>query len=129
VNPATLNGYTGAVIQNAAGISLTELGFDYRAGSQCGTDSPHFVVVTTDGVTHTVAGCASGTGTTQSAAMMGWIRLRFDPAEAMPAINPRDQVQSISVVLNKGSNQNPSGAGTIVVIDNIEVNGVIVPKR
>jgi len=32
-------------------------------------------------------------------------------------------------VLNKGSNQNPSRAGTIVVIDNIEVNGVIVPKR
>jgi hypothetical protein len=126
---APADGYAGAVIQNAVGISLTELGFDYRAGIQCSADTPHFVVVTTDGVTHTLGGCASGAGTTQSTATMGWIRLRFDPTKATPQIQPTSHLQSITVVLDKGPNQNPNAAGSIAVIDNIDVNGVIVPKR
>src|SRR5579864_6241082 len=50
----------GVVIRDVEGISLTQLGYDIRVGSQCTATSPRFVVVTTDDVVHKI-GCASGT--------------------------------------------------------------------
>ena len=130
---APVTALAGATIQNVTGISLTELGFDFRAGITCSTDSPHFVVVTTDGVTHTVGGCSSSAAAGQTTAPMGWMRLRFNPSQATPPIQAADQVQSISVVLDKGANQPGSSptqnaTGSIVVIDNITINGTIVGK-
>ena len=130
---ASVTALAGATIQNVTGISLTELGFDFRAGITCSTDSPHFVVVTTDGVTHTVGGCSSSAAAGQTTAPMGWMRLRFNPSQATPPIQAADQVQSISVVLDKGANQPGSSptqnaTGSIVVIDNITINGTIVGK-
>ena len=130
---APVTALAGATIQNVTGISLTELGFDFRAGITCSTDSPHFVVVTTDGVPHTVGGCSSSAAAGQTTAPMGWMRLRFNPSQATPPIQAADQVQSISVVLDKGANQPGSSptqnaTGSIVVIDNITINGTIVGK-
>src|SRR3989441_158637 len=68
----------GAVIKNAQGLTLTELGFDVREGGQCSAGSPHFVVVTNDDVTHVVGGCVKGT--TQTSLAIGWKRMRFDPS-------------------------------------------------
>src|SRR6266849_5519927 len=122
---ASAGTWAGAVIQNVTGISLTELGFDFRASIQCSTNSIQFVVITTDGVKHTVGGCTSSPTTPPSSAPAGWMRLRFDPSQATPTpISKTDQVQSISIELDKGS----TSTGSIAVIDNIEINGVPVGK-
>jgi uncharacterized protein with FMN-binding domain len=119
---ASTSTWAGAVIQNVTGMSLTELGFDFRASIPCSSDSAYFMVVTTDGVKHSVGGCTSSPTTPPSSAPAGWMRLRFDPKQATPAIN--SPVQSISIELNKGS----VTTGSIAVIDNIEINGMPVGK-
>lgn len=108
---------------------LTELGFDVRQGGHCTASSPHFVVVTSDDVTHFFTGCA--TGTIQTAPAAGWIRVRFDPAnpaQASPPIAPGQQIKSIAVVLDEGPEASPNPGGGLVVLDNIDVNGVIIGK-
>jgi hypothetical protein len=119
---APASAWAGAVIQNVTGMSLTELGFDFRAGIQCSADSVHFLVVTTDTMPHTVGGCTSSSTLPPSSAPTGWMRLRFNPSQASPPIT--SPVQSISLVLEKGS----TSTGSIAVIDNIEINGVPVGK-
>jgi hypothetical protein len=116
--------WSGAVIQNVTGMSITELGVDFRASIHCSTNSIHFLVVTTDGKSHTVGGCTSSTNlaTPSSTWPSGWTRLRFEASQASPAIN--SPVQSISIVLDKGS----TSMGSIAVIDNIQVNGTPVGK-
>jgi hypothetical protein len=108
---------------------LTELGFDVRQGSHCTATSPHFVVVTSDNVTHVLTGCAKGSAQTPPAA--GWIRVRFDPAnpaQANPAIPGGQQIKSIAVVLDEGPEATAKLGGGLVVLDNIEVNGVVIDK-
>ena len=108
---------------------LTELGFDVRQGGHCTANSPHFVVVTSDDITHVLTGCAKGT--IQTAPAQGWIRVRFDPAnpaQASPPIAPGQQIKSITIVLDEGPEATPKPGGGLVVLDNIDVNGVIVGK-
>jgi hypothetical protein len=108
---------------------LTELGFDVRQGGHCTAKSPHFVVVTSDDVTHVLTGCANGT--IQTAPARGWIRVRFDPAnpaQASPPVSPGQQIKSIAIVLDEGPEATPNPGGGLVVLDNIDVNGVIVGK-
>jgi len=110
-------------------VKLTELGFDVRQGGQCTANSPHFVVVTSDDVTHVVTGCANGT--IQTAPAQGWIRVRFDPAnpaQASPPVAPGQPIKSIAIVLDGGPEATPNPGGGLVVLDNIDVNGVIVGK-
>ena len=114
--------HAGAVIQNAQGLTLTQLGFDVSDSGQCTATSPRFVVVTTDDVMHIVGGCAKGTA--QPVPSVGWRRVQFDPSkpeQASPPITPGQQVKSIAVVLD--------AAGGLVVLDNISVSGVIVRKQ
>jgi hypothetical protein len=109
---------------------VTELGFDIRQGSHCTAKSPHFVVVTSDNVTHVLTGCANGSVQTPPAA--GWIRVRFDPAnpsQASPVITPDQQIKSIAVVLDEGPEATATPGGGLAVLDNIEVNGVVVGKE
>jgi Viral BACON domain len=108
---------------------LTELGFDVRQGGHCTATSPHFVVVTSDEVTHILTGCAHGS--IQTAPAPGWIRMRFDPtnpAQANIPIAPGQQIKSIAIVLDEGPESTPNLAGGLVVLDNIDVNGVIIGK-
>jgi hypothetical protein len=122
----------GALIRNADGLSLTELGFDYREGGQCTATSPYFEVVTTDGRTHVVGGCSKGT-IQQPPPAAGWTRVRFnlsDPnQQSSPPINPSDHVKSIELVLDQGPETGASAAGGLVVIDNIDINGMLVGKK
>src|SRR2546425_115062 len=120
----------GAVIKNAQGLTLTELGFDVREGGQCSAGSPHFVVVTNDDVTHVVGGCVKGT--TQTSLAIGWKRMRFDPSKpelASPPITPGQQVKSIAVMLDQGPEAGANAGGGLVVLDNISINGKVVAKK
>jgi len=119
---ALATAWAGASIQNVTGMSLKELSFDFRASIPCSADSPHFVVVTTDGVKHMVGGCTSSPNAPPSSAPTGWTRLWFDLSQGTQAIS--SPIQSISLVLDKGT----ASTGSIAVIDNIEVNGVLVGK-
>jgi hypothetical protein len=113
------------VIRNAEGITLTELGFDIRNGGQCTTKSPRIVVVTSDDVVHKI-GCS--TGTAQPSPATGWKRLRFDPsnpAQTAPSIAPGTKVKSIHIVLDDG----PETGTSMVVLDNINVNGALIGKQ
>jgi hypothetical protein len=115
----------GVVIRDVEGISLTQLGYDIRVGSQCTALSPRFVVVTTDDVVHKI-GCASGTA--QPAPVAGWKRLRFDPAnpaQTVPAIPAGSKVKSIHLVHDGG----PEAGSSIVVLDNIDINGKIIGQQ
>ena len=115
----------GVVIRDVEGIALTELGYDIRTGSQCSATSPRFVVVTTDEVVHKI-GCV--TGTAQPAPTAGWKRLRFDPtnpAQTVPAIAAGSKVKSIHLVHDGG----PETGSSIVVLDNIDINGKIIGQQ
>ena len=115
----------GVVIRDVEGISLTQLGYDIRVGSQCTATSPRFVVVTTDDVVHKI-GCAGGTA--QPAPVAGWKRLRFDPAnpaQTVPAIPAGSKVKSIHLVHDGG----PEAGSSIVVLDNIDINGKIIGQQ
>jgi hypothetical protein len=115
----------GVVIRDVEGITLTELGYDIRQGGQCTTKSPRFVVVTSDDVVHKI-GCA--TGTAQTAPAAGWKRLRFDPAnpaQTVPAISPGTKVETIHLVLDDG----PETGSSIVVLDNININGKFIGQQ
>src|SRR5215469_10652417 len=120
----------GAQLVGAENLTkLTELGFDVRQGGHCTANSPHFVVVTSDDVTHVLTGCANGT--IQTAPAPGWIRVRFDPAnpaQASPPVAPGQSIKSIAIVLDQGPEATPNPGGGLVVLDNIDVNGVIVGK-
>jgi len=115
----------GVVIRDVEGISLTELGYDIRQGGQCTAMSPRFVVVTSDDVVHKI-GCA--TGTAQPAPAAGWKRLRFDPAnpaQTVPVIAAGSKVKSIHLVLDGG----PETGSSIVVLDNININGKFIGQQ
>jgi Viral BACON domain len=115
----------GVVIRNVEGITLTELGYDIRTGGQCTAKSPRFVVVTMDDVVHKI-GCS--TSTSQPAPAAGWTRLRFDPtnpAQTAPAIAAGTKVKSIYLVLDGG----PETGASLVVLDNIDINGTLIGKQ
>jgi hypothetical protein len=121
---APTNGWAGAIIQNVNGMSLTEVGFDFNADIQCSKNTVHFIITTADGTSHTLGGCTSSSTTTQSSSPTGWMRLRFDPSKASPAIAPNEHVQSMSIELGNGS----GSTGSIAVIDNIYINSAFIGK-
>ena len=95
-------------------------GLRYPPGSLCTLKGPRFVVVTSDGVVHTLGGC--GLANAQPAPAKGWQRFRFDRAKAVPTIAPDLTTKSIALVLEDG----PDADGGMVVLDNINVNGNFV---
>jgi large repetitive protein len=122
---ASSQAQAGVVMRDVEGVSLTVLGYDIRQGGQCTAKSPRFVVVTSDDVVHKI-GCA--TGIAQAAPAAGWKRLRFDSAnsaQTSPAIAPGTRVKSIYLVLDDG----PETGSSIVVLDNINVNGKVIGEQ
>jgi Viral BACON domain len=115
----------GVVLRTVEGMTLTELGYDIRNGGQCTAMSPRFVVVTSDDVVHKI-GCS--TGTSQPAPAAGWKRLRFDPTnptQTSPVIQSGSKVKSIYLVLDGG----PESGASLVVLDNIDINGTLIGKQ
>jgi hypothetical protein len=115
----------GVQVRDVEGMSVTELGYDIRNGGQCTATTPRFAIVTSDEVVHK-AGCA--TGTSQPAPAAGWKRLRFDPAnpaQMSPPIAPGSKIKSVYLLMDGG----PETGASIVVLDNVDVNGKIIGKQ
>jgi hypothetical protein len=115
----------GVAIRDVEGMSITELGYDIRNGGQCTATTPRFAVVTTDEVVHK-SGCAAGT--TQPAPAAGWKRLRFDPAspaQMNPPIAAGSKVKSVYLMMDGG----PETGSSIVVLDNVDINGKTISKQ
>src|SRR6478609_1462351 len=105
------NAAAGAEIPGVDGITLTELGFDYRNDGYCGAGAPRFNVFTDDGALNHFFGCSYGVHTNLG---NGWTRVRYTAADGLPPVS--SSVSSIEIVLDE------EGA---VYIDNIDVNGAI----
>lgn len=114
----------GAQVNGVKGVTLSELGFDYRNDGWCGAGAPRFNVSTTVG-TYFFFGCTYGTHTVVDA---DWTRVRFGNGDAFPAdgVTPwpgfgTAVVTGISVVFDEGTDV---GSGK-AYLDNIDVNGVL----
>lgn len=125
--PTTDNSAAGASIKGVSGITLTELGFDYKNGGHCGAGAPRFNVQASDGF-HFLGGCSNGTPMPAPAA--GWTRVRIDPsnpAQAFPPIASGATIVSISLIFDEGTDTGPDFTGA-VILDNIDVNGTLIGK-
>jgi hypothetical protein len=121
----------GARITGVAGMTLSELGFDYRNGGHCGAGAPRFNVEITSepaGTDH-FFGCADGTQAPAPQDPTQWTRVRFTLAQASPPVPPNSTIRSISIVFDEGtdtpSTQDPNGVG-LATIDNIDINGHLI---
>jgi hypothetical protein len=125
--PTTTNAAAGAAITGVDGITLTELGFDYKIGGHCGAGAARFDVQATDGF-HFMGGCSNST---QSAAAPGWARARinpYNPAQAFPPLTPGATILTITLIFDEGTDTTGvTGAGS-VILDNIDVNGTLIGK-
>jgi hypothetical protein len=113
----------GGDISGVEGITLTELGFDYRNDSHCTGGAPRFNVDASDGF-HFMGGCGNGTQTVLNA---NWNRVRIDPynpAQAFPVLTPGATINSITIILDEGTDSGPGFA----YLDNIDVNGTLIGK-
>jgi len=121
------NAAAGAAITGVEGITLTELGFDYKIGGHCGAGAARFNVQATDGF-HFMGGCANST---QTAAAPGWARVRinpYNPAQAFPPLSPTATILTITLIFDEGTDTTGvTGAGS-VILDNIDVNGTLIMK-
>jgi hypothetical protein len=116
--PTTTNAAAGAVITGAEGqtaVSGPSFGWEYPTGTYCGAGAPRFNVVTSDGVTHFLGGCANATQTADLA-NPGWTIVRIDPtnpSQAFPIITPTETISSVAVLFDEQGQ---------TVLDNILVN-------
>ncbi len=128
--PTTDCSAAGADITGVKGITLTELGFDYRNGTHCGAGAPRFNVAATDGF-HFLGGCSNSTQTPAPQDPTAWTRVRINPtnaAQAFPPIATGATVISIEIVFDEGTDT-AGGSPGLAVIDNIDINATLVPKE
>ena len=126
--PTSANASAFAVIGGAEGLTITELGFDYKNDGHCGAGAPRFNVTLPDG-RYFFFGCIYGKP--QAPPASGWTRIRWNDSEGtvFPAGNyewPRFGVvvQSIAIVFDEGTDV---GGGS-VLLDNININGSLIGK-
>jgi hypothetical protein len=122
----------GADIRGAEGMTVTELGFDYRNGGHCGAGSPRFNLVTTDDVLHFIGGCANGTKTPAPQNTAEWTRVRFNLSTlAVPPLLPGAKIKSLSIIFDEGTDtssaDDPFGVA-LAVVDNIDVNKFLISR-
>jgi hypothetical protein len=123
--PTPTNAAAGATVEGVEGITLTELGFDYRDDGYCGAGAPRFNVYTPSGVYY-FFGCIYGTHT-PAPGEAGWTRVRFGDVDAYPAdgVTPfpgfgSTTVDAIEIVFDEGPGSTH--------LDNVDVNGTLIGK-
>lgn len=102
----------GAVVEGVEGMTITELGFDYRTDGHCGGGAPRFNLYTDTGTLF--FGCNSGTQTPTDDPE--WVRVRI----AVPSV----EVNAIQIIFDEGEDV---GDG-FVYLDNIDINGTLIGK-
>jgi hypothetical protein len=113
------NAAAGAVITGAEGqrvVSAPSFGWEYKTGTFCGAGAPRFNVVTSDGATHFLGGCANSTQTVDPA-NPDWTQVTIDPtnpSQAFPVMSTTDTIDSVAIVFDERGQ---------TVLDNILVNG------
>jgi hypothetical protein len=121
----------GATITSAEGLTVTELGFDYRNGGHCGAGSPRFNLITSDDVTHFVGGCANGIKSASPQDPAQWTRVRFSnvAGQISPVLAKDATIKSLSIIVDEGTDttsvDDPAGVG-LSVLDNIDINGTLI---
>ncbi len=119
------NAASGATFLGVAGMTLTELNFDYRSDGHCGAGAPRFNVDASDGF-HFMGGCSNGTSSSTSDP--NWTHVVIDPtnaAQAFPVLTPGATINSIDVVFDEGTDTAGGTPGS-VYLDNFSVNGQVV---
>src|SRR5438034_6371524 len=126
--PTSVNASAFAVIGGVEGLTLTELGFDYRNDGHCGAGAPRFNVTLPDGK-YFFFGCIYGAP--HAAPASDWTRITWNQSEGtvFPAgdyVWPEFPVvvQSIAIVFDEGTDQ---GSG-FALLDNININGSMIGK-
>jgi len=118
-------GFAAAKIKPYSGKDVTtllELGFDYKNGGHCTTNSPRFVV-TVDGTDFNL-GCASGVATV-SPDDANWTRVRFGVTEFSAAgIPTTGTIDALKLIFDEGTDLGPGN----VFLDNVDVNGLLIRK-
>ena len=130
--PTSVNASAFAVIGGIEGLTLTELGFDYKNDGHCGAGAPRFNVTLPDG-RYFFFGCVYGNPQELPSAP-DWTRIRWKDGEGtvFPAGNYEWPgfgvsgvvVQSIAIVFDEGTDQ---GSG-FAFLDNININGSLIGK-
>ena len=123
--PTSVNASAFAVIGGVEGLTLTELGFDYRNDSHCGAGAPRFNVTLPNG-NYFFFGCIYGAP--HAAPSADWTRINWNDIEgtvfpagdyAWPGFGVA-VVQSIAIVFDEGPG--------FALLDNININGSRIGK-
>ena len=123
--PTSVNASAFAVIGGVEGLTLTELGFDYRNDGHCGAGAPRFNVTLPDG-RYFFFGCIYGAP--HAAPSADWTRINWNDIEgtvfpagdyAWPGFGVA-VVQSIAIVFDEGPG--------FALLDNININGSRIGK-
>jgi hypothetical protein len=113
--PTAVVASAGAVANSIRGQSATELGYDLRDDSTCGAGSPRFNLVTEQGTSHFVGGCANAQED-ETQLGDGWTRYRFqldDPTDAFPVVPPGSTIAELVLIVDEQGQYH---------LDNIRVN-------
>lgn len=137
----TGNYAAGQVVLRNVPSTINELGYDIRKpgpdqtdprGSHCGAGAPRFDLVDNTGADYFV-GCNSPAPTSLSVGT-GWLRLRWSPVMAYPALGGGPvsvsslTIKQIAIVMDEGQDNGGPDLSGLAVLDNIDVNGVFVGK-
>ena len=109
--------FSGALVSGAEGATLTQLGYDLKAGSECTAQAPQFVVITNDNVVHR-AGCTQGRA--RATNLPGWSRVSFnpaDPSQFQPPVVAGTTAKTVALVMAQVKQ-----SGT-AVLANLKLNG------
>jgi hypothetical protein len=122
----------GAYIRGIKGITLSELGYDFRADSHCGAGAPRFnVYVEGMGEYYFSLGCYYGNRhSTDVPGAPGWKRIRFSDADVYPSRSNQAPwpgfgnvlISDLWIVFDEGLDQ---GNGYFYM-DNIDINGTLI---
>jgi len=124
----------GAYIQGEEGITLTEIGYDFRNDSHCGAGAPRFnIYVEGMGTYYFSLGCYYGNRhSTPVPGHPNWSRVRFSDDDVYPSSSEQSPwpgfgnviVSDIWIVFDEGLDQ---GNGYFYM-DNINLNGTFITK-
>ncbi len=132
----------GAAISGVSGITLRELGFDYRNGDRCSDidlvagqlGSPRYKVLIEPTGAEFHFACAAGDALPTPSYEMSWTRVRFTDADAFSRTGDvwpgfgQVVVRKMFILFGGAEDIAPNFTG-VVHLDNLDINGYLIGKR